>query len=340
MTLRLLVGFVALCACQGEVPEHTSVSSAPIVGGEHTTGDPAVVMLFMQTQTGTATCTGTVVSPHVIATAAHCVHPDVLEMVVGPGAKFYVFTGDDAHDPEQFEEEFVDADSVVYHPEFDPDFDDELVAPPHDVGAVITKTPLVMPVMPIRRAPLDETWVGREARVVGFGRTDASDGESTGAKQVGTVEIAGVDETHVWTAEATPHICEGDSGGPMLGTENGVESLIGVHSWGEHFNTCTGDGYDVRVDTQMATFLDGLIAEHDPGFEPPSDGSGGGAAEGGAGAGAAGAGGGEPAEGGAASADDADDGDEGCSAAGRPGRGLSAITVLAALLAFARCRRA
>ncbi len=337
MKQRLLAVSLALCACQAppEPPEETHSTSTPIIDGDPDTDDPAVVLILMQNQTNGAKCSGTVVAPHVIATAAHCVHPDVLA-TLGADVAIYVFTGTDVNDPQQLDDDIVYVDTVAYDPDFDPESVMSNSPPLHDIGAVITKTALPMAPLPIRRSPLDETWVGRDARVVGFGLTEAGDSESAGVKQVGTVAIAGVNETHVWTDQAAPHLCGGDSGGPMLGLENGVESLIGVHSWIEHLNSCTGEAHDVRVDTQMVAFLDPLIAEYDPGFQPPSEGTGEGGAAGGTGQGGQSVGGAEASQGGGSSAGDDDDG---CSSSSSRTTGHLGALALLGVLALRSSRR-
>src|SRR5262245_27391428 len=86
---RLVATFVVLTGCTSAV--EPGVFSRRIIGGTETTGDPAVVLLIAQ-QPGSqlaTLCTATIVSPHVLLTAAHCVVPET----VGDDAKFSVFLG-------------------------------------------------------------------------------------------------------------------------------------------------------------------------------------------------------------------------------------------------------
>ena len=66
---------------------------APIVGGTTDTGDPSVVALYGQPpgaqSKGGFLCTGTVIAPTVVLTAAHCVSP----LEVEAGTQFVVVSG-------------------------------------------------------------------------------------------------------------------------------------------------------------------------------------------------------------------------------------------------------
>ncbi len=338
-TALALVACIGLTSCTHELDDTSSENAgAAIVEGQRNTGDPSIVMLIIQNDVVGATCTGTVVSPHVIATAAHCVHPELLEEQLGPGVEIYVFLGDDVNDPDQVNDNgnFVFVDQVVWDPAFDPGADLQNAAPGHDVGAVITTTSMKVPPIPLRRGALGPEWVGRDARIVGYGMTEPGDVDSSGTKYQGTVAIAGIDETHVWNDGSGPRLCGGDSGGPTLVTENGVESLAAIHSWIEHLAACTGEAWDMRVDTTLLPLIDPLIAEHDPGFVPPPDGSslGGG---GGDGSTSTTSGGASGDEGGAGGGDGEED--DGCSTSGGTPNGGTALLLLA-LAAVVRGRRA
>jgi hypothetical protein len=133
MKQRLLAVSLALCACQAppEPPEETHSTSTPIIDGDPDTDDPAVVLILMQNQTNGAKCSGTVVAPHVIATAAHCVHPDVLA-TLGADVAIYVFTGTDVTTHSSWT-----TISCTSTRSPDPDFDqvrDEQLAPLHDMA--------------------------------------------------------------------------------------------------------------------------------------------------------------------------------------------------------------
>ena len=78
-------------AC-GRVDEPSPVTQedATVIGGETDTGDPGVVAVYAQQPGSDAgfLCTGSVIAPTVILTAAHCVSPSE----TGRGATFTVLT--------------------------------------------------------------------------------------------------------------------------------------------------------------------------------------------------------------------------------------------------------
>jgi secreted trypsin-like serine protease len=84
---------ILLAACTGMASEDAATVASPIVNGAVDGQDAAAVMVFVQhaknpTPETSFTCTGTVVSPHVLLTAAHCLDP----RTVGDGQTVYVFT--------------------------------------------------------------------------------------------------------------------------------------------------------------------------------------------------------------------------------------------------------
>src|ERR1700730_5918294 len=96
---RASLAALAVLAVQACAPGGDPVqkASAPVVGGVSDTGDPSVVMVFFQNMPTMqeASCTATVVSPHVLLTAAHCVDPKITDTLVAEPQTYYVFLGDD-----------------------------------------------------------------------------------------------------------------------------------------------------------------------------------------------------------------------------------------------------
>jgi MYXO-CTERM domain-containing protein len=195
-----------------------SVSSA-ITSGETDSGDDSVVALVYSAD-GAPRCTGSVIAPTVVLTAAHCVDKGQPEAVLGSGARVPV------------------ADAFM-HPTYDPHtFAD-------DLAVVRLAAPIAAPALPL--AHLADGDEGMTVRVVGFGVV-AGGGASvtTGEKREGTSKLAELG-THTLRLEAEPsQPCLGDSGGPvfLMGTD-GRQYIVGVTSHGDF--ACATEAYAVRV---------------------------------------------------------------------------------------------
>src|SRR5262245_35560180 len=72
MRLRLTSLTLILAACQAADPPEIGSRDHSIIGGTRDSGDPAVVYIELSGAGGQGACTGTLISPHVIITAAHC----------------------------------------------------------------------------------------------------------------------------------------------------------------------------------------------------------------------------------------------------------------------------
>jgi uncharacterized protein (TIGR03382 family) len=261
--LAFLSLFATVAACSAR-EEPTGTTSQALVSGAKDTQDVAVVQVLIQHATNPTPetsfqCSGTVVSPHVVVTAAHCLSPDI----VGPGESWYVFYGDDSNDPAELSDRhnFGYAKSVTPHPDFDPKSIGSADAVKGDLGVIVLLDPA--PVTPIALAH-DAPAVGAEVHVLGYGMRTPGDAATTGVRSDTTQTIAAVDARSLSFAGGAHSLCEGDSGGPsLLGGK-----LAGVHSYIEHATSCTGMNYDARVDA-YAAWIETAIRSADPSFLPP-----------------------------------------------------------------------
>jgi V8-like Glu-specific endopeptidase len=238
----LMLGLAATFspACTLELPA-PATTAGPIVDGTVDAGDPAVVAIGARRvgcgEDLAARCTGTLIAPRLVLTAAHCVIDPRLS------SELEVFFGSATDAPGPQIRRVV---HVAPHPDYRDDGDDA------DLAALILDEPAPVAPLPLDPGTLDDAWIGAAVRLVGFGQPSSTE-LTTGTKRAGTAVITEMDAA-TFRIEADPAMsCHGDSGGPVLATRDGGEVLIGVTSRGDP--GCVVYGQNVRVDSFRASFL-------------------------------------------------------------------------------------
>ncbi len=231
---------------EGRIWVGTEHTDSAIVGGHTTNGWDSVVMLYA----GGGICTGAVIAPDVILTAAHC-----LEGVYGALEVFwcdaciqggylyydYMRTSNDYHQHNQYNPNTMVGDIAV---------------------VVLTSHSPTDPYGINRTAPSNNgsNWVNQPLTFVGFGVTNYYT-EDSGVKREVDITPDDYDGTFFYYYDSTHQTCFGDSGGPAFSNHTGTWRTVGVTSFGDEH--CNSYGADIRVD-HYESWIDGYTGGWDP----------------------------------------------------------------------------
>lgn len=308
----VVFGLTALTACFDPAldPDLTS-DEAYVIGGELTTAGefPGVGALMYdfggEVQQG---CTGTLIAPNAVLTAAHCLDPDITPPgVPGFSLALDTTTGNPATVPGLM---------AYKHESFDINVE-QMDGLSHffDVGVLILSEPITT-VAPVKMPRADQSaaiTAGMDLAIVGYGRTSNTTND-TGVMYDAMTKLVSFNATElqVGMGAPQPQNCNGDSGGPALSELDG-RRIVGIVSRSFMGVECTMGGVDTRVDAYL-TWIHGKVPTGIP----------------------CGSGLSEPCEG-----EDPGDDDGGCCSTGSDGRaaGVFGVLVGMALLVPRRRRR-
>lgn len=242
---------VTASACDA-VRADPGVTAQEIIGGTETGAYPGVPLLYAEMGDGTSTfCTGTLISPRVVLTAAHC-----LELDGTPSVHVAYFGGDFNDDADPALIDTIDVAAI----EFDTDWD---LADPeggHDIGmALLDRAAPALPMAYNHRAL--EGHEGDDLHLVGWGRT-TGDSEDYGIKREATSQLQSFDDRLLRYGSATANTCQGDSGGPNFLVEGGEPVVVGITSFGNV--GCDQYGFGTNVAAYAEAFVDPWLMTNDP----------------------------------------------------------------------------
>jgi MYXO-CTERM domain-containing protein len=257
----VLAALVTGCVPPGSI----GVEQAPIVGGTTDSGDPGVVLVIagdLNGSQGVGLCTGEVLSPHVVLTAGHC--------IVSRTGPYNIYVGNDLN---RIQPSDLLPATANRHPMYPYPFGSSEAPMEYDVSVLVLSTPVGSDVTPIpyNKTVDPNTLTGGSLRLVGFGTTGSTspNDTSSGIKRTVMSTLSSVQQYLLEFDDVRHNTCEGDSGGPALAMINGVETIVGITSFGESApgaQSCDGAGFDTRVDL-YSDFIQPFIDTNDP---PPA----------------------------------------------------------------------
>jgi secreted trypsin-like serine protease len=225
------------CTALGQA---ASGATAIVNGVECSNANSPVVLLNMKDGSGSqaGSCTGTVIAPRAILTAAHCLPASTGSVLV------FLGTG-----PQQT------AQSFAVHPSWreanNTAFDAAVILMPADIG----RTPI--PLLLSRDARVGETAV-----LVGWGKDSLAGVTSTLRAGVATITAVTALTLQTTFNANLSSVCQGDSGGPILLSEGGIWAIGGITSANSTLACSFGDNFYANIrNADIMSFILGRVPD-------------------------------------------------------------------------------